>query len=358
MQQAPHTSKRLRDALAAGGEIRSLGTVPGGYDLLCAVRGGDRQPSIVITAGAHADELGGVYAAIRLAQSLDTPHQTFIIPVRDPFGFHGFRRALAFCIGQPVQVENAADVAALLKNHGEVLYEQGTYLLVKVGEYAVAFDVGVDFPTSSVGRDIEPLLKQRPELIPVLSCCRRVIAPYNLPMPRYGDVYDQACRSMIVTGDGFVGNLNRFFDSADPPVEVGLLRDFVDRVQPGLVLDLHEGYGRGLYFYVAENRPPLVDKIARAMVDAVRARGGPTATREELVPYWGPIAAGRDMVGEGMFLSGPTTASSFGSYWQNKGVPAFTLETGGLSPTHWRADLHEWAARAAIETFATAVASR
>ena len=127
MEQFTHTQAGLRAALEAGGEVRSLGTVLGGYEILCAVRGGDRQPSIVITAGAHADELSGVYAAIRMAQKLDTPHQTFIIPVRDPFGFHGFRRAVQFCVGRPVRLDTPEDVVRVLKSEGELLHEDGSF---------------------------------------------------------------------------------------------------------------------------------------------------------------------------------------------------------------------------------------
>jgi len=304
MDESLHTQARLKAALEEGGEVRSLGTVLGGYEILCAVRGGDRQPSIVVTAGAHADELGGVYAALRMAECLDTPHQTFIIPVRDPFGFHGFRRAVQFCVGRPVRIEGPDDVVRVLKSEGELLHEDGSFLLVKTGPFAIAFDVGTDFPTSSVGRNIEPLLKSRPELVPILAGCQRVISPYNLPMPRYGDVYDQACRSMKVTPDGFVGNMNRFFGEKEQPEEVAILQKFTETVRPALVLDLHEGYGRGFYIYVSEDRTPFMDQIADSMVAAVKAHGGATATVEELTPYWGPIAEGRTMVSDGLLYVG------------------------------------------------------
>ena len=51
-------------------EVRSLGKVMGGYDVLCAVAGGAKEPAIVITAGAHADELGGVYGALTLLREI------------------------------------------------------------------------------------------------------------------------------------------------------------------------------------------------------------------------------------------------------------------------------------------------
>ena len=178
-----------------------------------------------------------------------------------------------------------------------------------------------------------------------------MIAPYNLPMPRYGDIYDQACRSMNVTPEGFVGNMNRFFGEKWQPEEVAILQHFTDTVHPGLVLDLHEGYGRGFYIYVNEERTPIMDEIADSMVAAVKAHGGATGTIEELTPYWGSISEGRTMVRDGLLYAGPSVASSFGTYWEKKGVPAFTQETGGLNPLSWRTDLQEWSARAAVDTF-------
>ena len=75
-------------------EVRSLGKVMGGYDVLCAVAGGAKEPAIVITAGAHADELGGVYGALTCCANSETEHRLYVIPVRDPFGFEGYRGSI------------------------------------------------------------------------------------------------------------------------------------------------------------------------------------------------------------------------------------------------------------------------
>ncbi|HBY96057.1 MAG: M14 family zinc carboxypeptidase [Ardenticatenaceae bacterium] len=328
-----------------------LGTTLGGREVLCAQVGGALEPAVLITAGAHADELGGVYAALRLLQRPQTQRKVYVVPNRDPLGLEGFRRYLQFALGSSLDMRTPQDVVRVLKGQGTLFYEEGTFLISQINDFGFAFDVGHDFRTSSVGRHLTSVLKQHPELVPPLSACVRVIAPYNLPMPRYGDIYNQAARTMIVSAEGFVGNMNRFFDQDDPPLEVAVLRDFVEDQRPGLVLDLHEGYGRGFYVYVPQQRDELTARIARSMGQAVTAHGGQTATPEELLPYWGEqLAVGRVFQGDGMFTFGAESGQSFGGTTQKHSI-AFTQETGGLNPVHWRADLHEWAARAAIAAF-------
>ena len=331
--------------------VVSLGSTLGGRELWCAQVGGDAEPSILITAGAHADELGGVYAALRIIQKPETNRRMYVVPNRDPLGLEGFRRYLEFALGSRVYVQSPRDVVRILKEHGTLLYEEGTYLISQINDIGFAFDMGCDFLTSNVGRRLAEILKQHPGLVAPLAACARVVAPYNLPMPRYGDIYNQGARTMIVTVDGYVRNMNRFFDQDEAPVEVAVIRNFVKGHQPGLVLDLHEGYGRGFYVYVPEHQDELTARIAQSMARAVVAHGGQTATPEELFPYWGEeLAIGREFQGDGMFSFGEVSRQSFSGTTQEKAI-SFTQETGGLNPLHWRADLHEWAARAAIATF-------
>ena len=106
--------------------VVSLGSTLGGRELWCAQVGGDAEPSILITAGAHADELGGVYAALRIIQKPETNRRMYVVPNRDPLGLEGFRRYLEFALDSPVNVQSPRDVVKTLKEHGTLLYEEGT----------------------------------------------------------------------------------------------------------------------------------------------------------------------------------------------------------------------------------------
>jgi hypothetical protein len=340
----------------SGCEIRKLGTVLGNYEVLCAVAGGTKNPPILITSGAHADEIAGVHAALRLLRELETDHRLFIVPVRDPFGFEGYRANLEFALGKSLRLESARDVYETL-GKGHVLYESGTYVMSQLADLVFTYDVGIDFPSSSVGRRIEVLMRENPALVEALSQAKRTIAPWNLPMPRAGDRYKHGARGMIVTSSGFVGNFNRFFDRDLPPVEVVCPRNLFDELKPGLVLDLHEGYGRGFYTYKPERDDPTIEFVVAALTNAIAEQGGINSTPEELQPYWGPsVGHDRRYFGKGVFYSGSTTRSSFTQYCQ-KSSCALTFETGGLNPVYWRTDLHVWAAKAAVRAWARLMTS-
>jgi hypothetical protein len=332
-------------------EILRLGSVLGGFDVLCAVAGGKKDPAILITAGSHADEVAGVHAALALLRGLVTQHKLYVIPVRDPFGFEGYRANLQFAAGSSVRIEGPADVYEVLRGKGKVLYENNTYVVAEVGQYVFAYDVGVDFPTSSVGRRIEDVVQQDRKALERLAAAKRVVAPWNLPMPRHGDYFRRGARGMIVTASGFVGNFNRFFDVKDAPAEIQYPRNLVDELKPGLILDLHEGYGRGFYVYKPESADPSIDRIASALTAAVQDYGGQTSTPEELQPFWGPkLGHDRSYFGNGTFYAGSSIRSGFSQYCQTLG-PAFTFETGAFNPISWRTDLHVWAAVAAIKSW-------
>jgi hypothetical protein len=283
-----------------------------------------------------------------MVRELQTDHRVFIVPVRDPFCFEGYRANLQFALGAKIPVAGSADVYAILRD-GEVLYEEKTYILSRIGEYVFAYDVGVDCATSSVARRVDALVRSDQRLLEKLVAAKRVIAPWNLPMPRYGDPYKQGARGMVVKPSGLVGNFNRFFDAEDAPTEVQLPRALVNEVNPGLVLDCHEGYGQGFYLYQPEAMDRLTEEIVDAIVSEVEDQGGHTLTPEELQPYWGP-SLGRDRTyfGRGVFHSGSSTRSDFVKFCSSKSAISLTFETGGLGPVRWRTDMHVWAALSAV----------
>lgn len=85
------TRASVHEVLRGSGKpVRRLGPAFGGEEILCGETGGERLPSILITAGCHTPEAAGVVAALRLPDGLQTDLKTCVIPLRDPFGFNDF----------------------------------------------------------------------------------------------------------------------------------------------------------------------------------------------------------------------------------------------------------------------------
>src|SRR6266852_965435 len=108
------TSASVHDALRATGKpVRRLGSAFGGEEILCVETGGESLPPILITAGAHTPEAAGVVAALRLLDELETDRKTYVIPLRDPFGFNNFDYCLSALLGRPTTVASHAETVAL-----------------------------------------------------------------------------------------------------------------------------------------------------------------------------------------------------------------------------------------------------
>ena len=89
---------------AKGHSYQILGCAPDGQPLVCVRAGGDKTPAILISAGSHSTEQAGVSAAMELIDTLDTDHQVYIIPCRDPIGLNGFAYALSLSLGEVPQL--------------------------------------------------------------------------------------------------------------------------------------------------------------------------------------------------------------------------------------------------------------
>src|SRR6266852_337373 len=118
-------SASVHDALRASGKpVRRLGSAFGGEEILCVETGGESLPPILITAGAHTPEAAGVVAALRLLDELETDRKTYVVPLRDPFGFHDVDHCLSTLLGQPTAVASYDEVVALLRTSGAHLSER------------------------------------------------------------------------------------------------------------------------------------------------------------------------------------------------------------------------------------------
>ena len=115
--------------------LRVLGHTLDGSPVFCCQNDGEKKPSIFISAGSHSTEQAGVTAAVELIDQLKTDHQVYVIPCRDPMGMNGFSYALSLSLGEEPELDSAEDIEQILRNVGEVLYQDEETLLVIIGEY-------------------------------------------------------------------------------------------------------------------------------------------------------------------------------------------------------------------------------
>src|SRR5262245_54226335 len=129
------SSRSVYEALRASGKpLRRLGITLGGEEIVCAETGGERRPAILVTAGAHSPEVAGVLGGLRILEKIQTEHKTYVIPMRDPFGFNDFDHCLGFLLDQRVTVRSHAEGVALLERYGTVLLRSADFCLALLGE--------------------------------------------------------------------------------------------------------------------------------------------------------------------------------------------------------------------------------
>ena len=108
-----------------GYSSRVLGHAPDGSPLVCLRTGGKKTPAIFISAGSHSTEQAGVGAAIGLLDALDTEHQVYVIPTRDPMGMNGYAYALSLSLGEEPELNSVEDVEKILKARGRGTLRRG-----------------------------------------------------------------------------------------------------------------------------------------------------------------------------------------------------------------------------------------
>jgi hypothetical protein len=333
-----------------------------GLEIACVRTGGDKLPPIVITAGSHAGEPAGVLAALSLIDTLETEHATYIVPLRDPFAWGGFARCLAYALGEEVVIETHKDAERLLAERGTVVYQEEEHSLIVSLIGDLAFVSMRPLPRTRGPRDIERrlnrVMRDKPELVRILAG-KRACWPSNLTAVEGCGDFDRAF-SVFMTSHGVAADLNRQFTFAYPPIEVACIRDLVDRVKPGLVLDLHESQSSQFFLFVGTGSYEEGEqrrKVASAITGAVAKQGGRIDTLDDLLarspdlgiirrwkePAPGLIAGDVHSVGQG---------ASFGAYCQHQGVTtAIAVETGRWKPVMERVEQQIVGSIAGISVF-------
>ncbi len=329
----------LKTIRSRGHQFQIIGAAPDRSPLALIKSGGNKKPAIVISAGAHATEHAGVIAAVELIDRLETEHQVWIVPTRDPVGLSGFRHALGLGLGQMPSIETVNDAERLMRDKGEILFDRDDTLIVRIGEYGYA-NRGLYRKIDKGAAFLEPLRG------------RRIYFPSRTEdMPGAGPL--ERAYTLIVTLDGEILHLNRFHDTAWAPAEVLAIRALLAQVQPGLTFDLHE-HERGGFFWMSARRQRTEEdeiwerRMAREGIAAVTATGAELAAqtyspgdffeRLERGVYW----LDPSKRGEGL---------NFADFAAAKFGPSFTIESGMKGPFEQRVRQHLTIVQTAVKVF-------
>ena len=128
----------LERVTEAAKEVLTLGNTVDSSPIVVAQSGGEKEPAIFITAGSHATEHAGVSAAVALIDQLETDHKVYVIPTRDPVGLNGYAYALSLGLGDEPEFDSFGEVEDILRNEGEVLFEEDDMVLSLIGDYGYA----------------------------------------------------------------------------------------------------------------------------------------------------------------------------------------------------------------------------
>jgi hypothetical protein len=253
-------------------------------------------------------------------------------------GLNGFAYVLGLSLGEEPSLDSLEDVEAILRERGEVVYEEGETLLVIIGEYGYST------------RGLYGRLNNRTHLLEPLKG-RRIFFPSRAEGVE-GTAPCQRAYTLIVTPAGEVLHLNRFHDTPWAPVESRCTRNLMAEIHPGLTLDLHEHGGTAFWFSARHQRNDTDEKweqrIADEIIQAVAGSGaelmpedylpGSFFTKGQRSVYW----LNPQKRGEGLNLA-DFAASKYG--------PAFTIETGMRGGFKHRVGNAMLAAQTAVKVF-------
>lgn len=267
-------------------DTRVLGRAPGGEPVIAAETGGNKSPPIVLAAGSHATEHAGVVAAVELLEELNTDHEVYVIPTRDPVGVNGYAAALEMALGEPVAFDMYDELADLLRSKSDVLLSEGDLVVGLVGDYVFATARPIEDEAST--RVLKDRLSELEDDSPVreqLRGRRIFLVPGQPDVEETGDF--SRLYTLVMSPDGEKLHLNRYIGGHWAPAESRSVRSLLDSVEPGLFIDIHEYLGED--YWVSVRSPPNeedweVEKhIGRGMTAAISEAGGRLLPLHELL---------------------------------------------------------------------------
>lgn len=283
----------LQDVHRRARSVEVLGHTVDGSPLVVARGGGDRLPAIFITAGSHSTEQAGVSAAVALIDGLDTEHEVHVIPTRDPVGLQGFGHALSLGLGEAPEVESFDQVEAILRDRGEVLFEEGDLLLALIGEYGYASARPTPertCPQHFFYRRLQRLHAEEPARLAPLLGRRVYMTAGQSGVEGTGD-FGRAY-TLIISLAGEILHINRFHDTPWAPIEPRVTRELLARIRPGISFDLHESQLMDDRYWLSARRQPDADneqweqKAARATIQAIADSGATLANDDDAPSKW------------------------------------------------------------------------
>lgn len=271
------------DALKSSGlPLREWGRAIDGTPMLAARLGGDKQPAIFFTAGAHCIEVAGVVAALNLLSALKTEHEVHILPLRDPYGFAGVNHCLSFAAGEPVVLPSHQAALEYLSSHARLLWREGQMHVFQLGDVGFVWHIAQRDLQShwEMHELVRTLLRDQPQVLkPLWGKSVLLLDPMDYAEGA-GEL--QRCYHCVLGSDGQWLHLNRFFGRADAPPEVAAVERLVRAIRPGLTCDLHEGHGEGFWLPIPKpaHNPERVFNMAQAYFKYIHSRNYPITTYE------------------------------------------------------------------------------
>jgi hypothetical protein len=127
-----------------------------------------------------------------------------------------------------------------LTKFGKKIYEEDHFILFQVGEIIFTYvnQEKLDPRTLFYGR-LDEITINNSRLRYILSG-KRIFFPNTIYYQEDYGSYDKGGLSAWTSKDGFVSNLNRLYDRYDVPPELSSIRKFCEKIQPAMVIDLHE----------------------------------------------------------------------------------------------------------------------
>ena len=309
----------------SGRPMRKLGYTLDAKSPIIAVRcGGEKEPAVFITAGSHSTEQAGVSAAVELIEELDTEHQVYIIPSRDPLGLNGYRYVLRGGLGEdPGELDSFETVEALLHQEGEVLFEEDDMVLSLLGDHGYASSrpaPGRICPQWFFYRRLQQLEREHPEIIEPLRGRRIFMTPGQEGVEGTGN-FGRAY-TLIVSPEGEILHLNRFHDTLWAPVEARCARQLMAEINPGISFDLHESQMMEDRYWLSarhqqdEENEAWAQRIASATIQAIAASGATLAEDRDIVVLSTPDGLEGDATLEDTWFR----RSEKGVYWLDASI--------------------------------------
>lgn len=283
----------LEDVQRRAQSVEVLGHTVDGSPLVVARGGGDKLPVIFITAGSHSTEQAGVTAAVQLIDELETEHQVYVIPTRDPIGMQGFAHALSLGLGEVPGVESFPQLEALMRDKGKVVFEEEDLLLVLIGDYGYASSRPTaerTCPQNYFYTRLQRLYAEEPARLAPLLGRRVFMTPGQTGVEGTGD-FGRAY-TLIISLEGEILHINRFHDTPWSPVEPRVTTDLLARIRPGLSFDLHESQLMDDRYWLSARRQPDAEneqweqRAARATIQAIADSGATLANDGDAPSKW------------------------------------------------------------------------